>query len=245
MKQVEKNYLISDAAKQVQVETHVLRYWEEELGLPIKRNELGHRFYTDEDIETFKEVRDLKERGLQLKAIRTLLSREGKRGGILAEKESEDRIQVPKKDGMERHVVMVSKGEFLPLQEESREAKSLRLQQLLQQMIAEAVRSNNRDVCEEIKESVIKELDYQFRLQDEREDEREEARISRQEAHYRQIDELLRTRSKKRGFGAKNNADKEDERRKREKDEIQLLVGEENKKEKPGKGFLRKKRSIS
>ena len=37
-------YLISDAAKQVQVETHVLRYWEEELKLPIKRNEQGHRY---------------------------------------------------------------------------------------------------------------------------------------------------------------------------------------------------------
>ena len=32
--------LISDAAKQVKVESHVLRYWEEELHLPIKRNEL-------------------------------------------------------------------------------------------------------------------------------------------------------------------------------------------------------------
>ena len=41
--------LISDAAKQVKVESHVLRYWEEELHLPIKRNELGHRYYTKED----------------------------------------------------------------------------------------------------------------------------------------------------------------------------------------------------
>ena len=32
-------YLISDAAKQVEVESHVLRYWEEELDIPIKRNE--------------------------------------------------------------------------------------------------------------------------------------------------------------------------------------------------------------
>ena len=40
---MEKTYLISDAAKQVHVETHVLRSWEEELGLPIKRNKLGHR----------------------------------------------------------------------------------------------------------------------------------------------------------------------------------------------------------
>lgn len=36
------NYLlISDAAKEVKVESHVLRYWEEELHLPIRRNELG------------------------------------------------------------------------------------------------------------------------------------------------------------------------------------------------------------
>ena len=33
-------YYISEAAKKVQVESHVLRYWEEELELPIKRNEM-------------------------------------------------------------------------------------------------------------------------------------------------------------------------------------------------------------
>ena len=31
--------LISDAAKEVRVESHVLRYWEVELGLTIQRNE--------------------------------------------------------------------------------------------------------------------------------------------------------------------------------------------------------------
>ena len=63
---MEKTYLISDAAKQVQVETHVLRYWEEELGLPIKRNKLGHRYYTSGDVEFFKEVKKMKDTGLQL-----------------------------------------------------------------------------------------------------------------------------------------------------------------------------------
>ena len=32
--------LISDAAKQVKVESHVLRYWEEELHLPIIRKKM-------------------------------------------------------------------------------------------------------------------------------------------------------------------------------------------------------------
>lgn len=65
--------LISDAAKKVKVEAHVLRYWEEELALPIKRNELGHRYYTEEDVNRFLNIKDLKERGLQLKAIKLVL----------------------------------------------------------------------------------------------------------------------------------------------------------------------------
>lgn len=65
--------LISDAAKEVQVESHVLRYWEEELHLPIKRNELGHRYYTKDDVERFKQIKGMKERGLQLKAIKMIL----------------------------------------------------------------------------------------------------------------------------------------------------------------------------
>lgn len=66
-------FLISDAAKKVEVEAHVLRYWEEELGLPIKRNELGHRYYTEDDVKRFQNIKELKERGLQLKAIRMVL----------------------------------------------------------------------------------------------------------------------------------------------------------------------------
>lgn len=207
MKQAEKIYLISDAAKQVQVESHVLRYWKEELKLPIKRNEMGHRYYTEEDIVRFKEVKSLKEQGLQLKAIRNIIKR-GKLGvpgniyetaGLATDSEIAATGVSERGTGdesMKRHVVMVNKGEFMPISEESKEAKSLRLQQLLQNMIAEAVRCNNREVCEEIKESMLKELDYQFRLQEEREDERDAARVCRQEEHYRQVDELIRSRNK-------------------------------------------------
>ena len=56
-----KHYLISDASRQVQVEAHVLRYWEDELGLPIPRNELGHRYYTEFHIQLFRQIKQLKE----------------------------------------------------------------------------------------------------------------------------------------------------------------------------------------
>ena len=54
-------YFISEAAKEVKVENHVLRYWEEELNLPVKRNEQGHRYYTREDIDRFVYIKQLKE----------------------------------------------------------------------------------------------------------------------------------------------------------------------------------------
>lgn len=258
MKQAEKVYLISDAAKQVQVEAHVLRYWEEELQLPIKRNELGHRYYTEEDITRFREIRRLKEEGLQLKAIRTVLTKgglqktevpeAGEAGGKEEEKEENTGI-------MKRQVVMVNKGEFVPVTEESREAKSLRLQQLLENMIREAVRSNNREVCDEIKDNVLKELDYQFRLQEERETEREKGRISREEEHYRALDELLRTRSGRKSFEertARHEMGKNKEERKERGEEMkegELFEKRTKQKaesaEKKKRGFLlKKKRSI-
>lgn len=70
----ETRYIISDAAKMINVEPHVLRYWEEELGMDIPRNEMGHRYYTDREVRLFTQVRDLKEKGFQLKAIKMILS---------------------------------------------------------------------------------------------------------------------------------------------------------------------------
>lgn len=71
---VEKvRYMISDAAALAGVETHVLRYWEEELDLTIPRNEMGHRYYTRENIQEFQKIKELKEKGYQLKAIRMIL----------------------------------------------------------------------------------------------------------------------------------------------------------------------------
>lgn len=178
------NYLlISDAAKEIAVESHVLRYWEEELNLPIKRNELGHRYYTHEDVERFKQIKNMKERGLQLKAIKMVL-KDGK-FDVLPQEEK-------------------------PV--ESREEKAQRLQWIMQQLIRQAVQENNAELVQQIKESVLKEMDYQFRMQDEREEERAKQAAERTESYYRQIDELLRKKSNKKSISeliGNRNAQKE------------------------------------
>lgn len=69
----ETRYMISDASRRLKVEPHVLRYWEEELDMKIKRNEMGHRYYTAEDIQVLQVVQEMKNQGIQLRAIKQLV----------------------------------------------------------------------------------------------------------------------------------------------------------------------------
>lgn len=195
------NYLlISDAAKEVKVESHVLRYWEEELHLPIKRNELGHRYYTADDVERFKQIKSMKERGLQLKAIKMIL-KDGKLNVLPQEEEEKEEKETP--SGMAINIVETRERENVAdnrnreIVQESREDKSRRLQWLLQQLIRETLLENNQELCREIKESVVKELDYQFRAQEEREEIRDKVNAERNEEYYKRMDDLLRKKSRK------------------------------------------------
>lgn len=214
--------LISDAAKEVKVESHVLRYWEEELRLPIKRNELGHRYYTQEDVERFKQIKMMKERGLQLKAIKMILKdgkldvlpkeyMQEKAGGTNADEAGEENtmgIEVISVRDADRgnKPIGTAEPEFSEaalqrapqLSAESREDKARRLQWLLQQLIRETLRENNEELCQNMKESIIKELDYQFRNQEEREEERDRLAQQRSEEYYKRMDELLRKKSGRR-----------------------------------------------
>lgn len=183
--------LISDAAKEVNVENHVLRYWEEELHLPIKRNELGHRYYTEEDVERFKQIKSMKERGLQLKAIKMIL----KNGKVDMLSQPEALVE---KEMPHLPIDIVDKGEQIhEIATENKEDKSRRLQWLLQQLIRETLQENNQLLCREIKESVVKELDYQFRIQEERDEERDKLQMQRTEEYYKKMDELLRKKSRR------------------------------------------------
>lgn len=204
------NYLfISDAAKEVKVESHVLRYWEEELHLPIKRNELGHRYYTEEDVERFKQIKGMKERGLQLKAIKMIL-KDGKLDVLpssqpveegeeleAVEEDPEMEARLPERPGGLPIDIIPNKEREPEMVQESKADKSRRLQWLLQQLIRQTLQENNGDLCREIRESVVKELDYQFRMQEEREEARDRMLAQRDEEHYKRMDELLRKKSRR------------------------------------------------
>ncbi|MCD8075366.1 MAG: MerR family transcriptional regulator [Lachnospiraceae bacterium] len=69
----QRYYTVSEAVTRCGVPSHVLRYWEDELGIPIERTAQGHRVYSEKDLALFAKVKEWKERGIQLKAIRLLL----------------------------------------------------------------------------------------------------------------------------------------------------------------------------
>ena len=54
----EKRRMISEAARQLGLETYHLRTWEEEFSLTIPRNEKGYRCYGDKEIQAILEQKD-------------------------------------------------------------------------------------------------------------------------------------------------------------------------------------------
>lgn len=196
----EKRYMISEASKKVEVESHVLRYWEEELELDILRNEMGHRYYTEEDIQIFQNVKELKEQGFQLKAIKMLIpelksSDKDKMDSLfilkeeLNRKSEEDNIRNELKETEERG--LVSSVERLQSSEREAEVRMEQFKKILGECIGEALKENTpvlgKEVSSRVSDNVIKEMDYLFRVRDEQEEDR-----------YKKLDETIRNYQKTR-----------------------------------------------
>lgn len=180
----EGSYTIKEAAKQVQVAEHVLRYWEEELGITIERNAQGCRRYTGKDLVVFASVKGWKEQGLQLKAIRKILVAESGENGVQLRTDAiEETVSIWKTENSGLPADAVS-GNF---QEQG--SRAARLQLLLEELVTRAVRENN--------EMVLKELDYQFRQFEENAQGRELRQIERDEEHFRKLDALLCLKGRK------------------------------------------------
>lgn len=193
----EVKYMISDTAKKVDVEAHVLRYWEEELELPIGRNEMGHRYYTPDDIVVFKNIKELKEQGFQLKAIKMLLPELQKKGEgidnlLLLKDELNYRVSSMLASGVEEGLAqegieIVEDQCKTPLHSD----KIQQFEEILSGVVKKALQENNLDFGKEmgvqVSNQVIKEMDYVVRMKEEREEER-----------FKKLDEAIRTQQKSR-----------------------------------------------
>ncbi len=183
---MEKRYMISDAAKMVEVESHVLRYWEEELKIEIPRNEMDHRYYTEKHINLFKEIKELKEQGFLLKAIKMLLP-ELASGKTANQMTSHNYSATSVND-----LSLID--EDKPIQTDNIQVsdaatKMEQFQNILGSIVSKALEENNStlgtQVSTQVSDSVIKEMDYLLRLKEEHEEER-----------FKKLDETIRNYQK-------------------------------------------------
>ena len=180
----ETRYMISDAARQVGVEAHVLRSWEEELDIKIGRTELGHRYYTDKTIFVMKKVRELREKGFQLKAIKVLIPEIQRKAEDTKEEEDSEKKdeKTPvntetEKSAEEPQVVnqhtLISVSDNLDNLE--------KFEDIVGNIVKRALQENNVELENRIADTVLKEMDVLMRIQEKKEEER-----------YRNLDETIR-----------------------------------------------------
>lgn len=200
----EDYYLIKEASAMVGVESHVLRYWEEELKMDIHRNEMGHRYYTKKDIEVLSKVRDLKEKGLQLKAIRNYLEMRREQIAKGQKVKTTDAVQAVAGgvDNPSRDTELVSvKQKIL-----SNEEKMEQFQQLMNRILSNAIQENNeligKSAGEHAANAVVTQISGMTKEQEARAEER-----------YQKLDQTLREIQRARQEAAAANMRPVDRRR--------------------------------
>ncbi len=194
--------LISDVAKLLNVESHVLRYWEEELELNITRNEFGHRYYGKKDIQLLTQVKELKEQGLQLKAIKNLLPK-------ISSGNNTNLILMPTAQTTSATSLRplghpkMPPADHIP-QPAGPVDKMAEFRAILGGIVTKAIKENNavlgKEVSAQVSQRVLKEMDYLMRTH---EDSLEE--------HFQNLDQAIRNqqrinheKDKPRLFGRKN-----------------------------------------
>ena len=151
---METRYTVRQAAEMTGIKAYVMRYWEDELDLHIQRNELGHRYYTGSDIQLFMNIKELKKRGLQLRAIRDLIPQ------ILYTAANTDKNNIQLLEGETEEISSQDSSNITEKAEENvTDPKILEFQAILERLITQEIRSKNED------EERFRSLDFAIRKQ--------------------------------------------------------------------------------
>lgn len=177
------HYMISETAKRVGVESHVLRYWEEELGLPIGRTEMGHRHYTEDDIQLFCCIKELKEQGMLLKELKGVIpdmlrakeQLKAKRQSINASAISGSNPLHP-----DNQLHISDQPEILELSPDFQQAQAI-LTIVMQNIMLDNNKILEENICKGVTEKVAKDMDFLLQAKDRQEEER-----------FRKLDHLIR-----------------------------------------------------
>lgn len=214
----ERIYTISEAAAKVEVETHVLRYWEEELEINIRRNDMGHRCYEEKDIKILQRVKMLKDKGIQLKAIKDVVHRmyeliDGD-GAEKAETEAVDMSDILSGETEKNiktfdtiRVNYAGDGEETDDQN-SRivDFKMAQFQNIMDKIISNSIKDNLKIITQSVSATVSDDVIKQMDMLIQEKEEQEEARYRKLDATIREMQQTKReiaateVKEKKRGL---------------------------------------------
>ena len=186
----EQGCSISEAAKRSGVESYVLRYWEEEGILHVRRNRKGHRCYTEAEFAEIREIQRLKEEGLSLKEIREVQIRNGQ-GSPLEHTEE-------RSSGQQAAAEVVGREKVLPEAVKALDPPVLPEQPVQAEKETEKKKEKEQQFYQ-ILERVVKEV----------------ALTRNREARYRRLDETIRRQQNTRRMIAATEEAKETDKKKR------------------------------
>ena len=164
--------MISEAARQLGLETYNLRTWEEEFSLVIPRNEKGYRCYGEKEIHTFEQIRDLKNAGLDSEQIKQNLN------GNIIPFPTEKKIDTSEKMKEFQKILVKIMGQAILEQKE---------------YIADQISSK-------VSDRVAKEVDYQFRLREAEEEKNFQKLDQMIRKQQKAREEIAASREKRRFF---------------------------------------------
>lgn len=177
-----KDFLsVKDVAEMLGTEAYVLRFYEKELNLDIKRNSKGHRVYTLEDVEIFRKIQDMREQGLQLKAIETIVHDSSGETKETYEQLSSITLSA---------VAPVKSGNIVDIDITSAEDEKVKqFSFLMKDMLKQALVECNQQSKIEMQETIKREVDTAV---EEKVSKYQEVQDEKNEAYYRRLDETMR-----------------------------------------------------
>ena len=178
----ENEYLsVKDVAEMLDTEAYVLRYYEKELKLDIKRNNKGHREYTLDDVDMFHKILNMREKGPQLKAIENILHDDSEEVKETYEQLSSISLAP---------VAQVDQSQLTEIDITNTEDEKVKqFSYMVKEMLKQALIECNEQAKEEIKETIKQEVEIAV---EEKVMQIQEAQDNKNAEYYRKLDETMR-----------------------------------------------------
>lgn len=202
-----KFYSIKEVATILDIEAYVLRYYEKELDLDIPRNTQGHRIYTATEIEVLQQVKELREQGLELKAIRNILHTLDEEG-IESLMHISNMGNKPQKKQVESVIQPIEKKDFEGIIDinDKEDKKVHQFSLMMKDMFKQALVEYNTDTKEQIKEELSEEMDS---MVSKKVEEIHMLKNEKDEEYYTKVDQTMREMQKLRKTLAELEQNKE------------------------------------